>query len=212
MNLSVTVPQLFYDLVARVLPGFYFLLLLNALTYDTGMTVQLFTKSGSDNVVTTFGNGLGYFFVFYLVGWLLHAFTIGSKRVETKEKFDDLAGVSDGKVPSFTEKYHFLRAKRPEAGFRLVKLRAEARMLECTRTGMCVMVVLVPVIFVLGRFDIIEVSQIEPGSWLVKFLAPLVIAIGLFILERPAWERYYGGISAIYAVTIDSEAVARGDE
>lgn len=162
MNLSVTIPQVFYDLIARVLPGFFFFFLFKTVVYDTSITINVLKNTGSENFISSLGNGLGYLFIFYLVGWLLHAFTFCSYEKKIKNKFEKKINEENEKKQestSFTDMYQILRIINPNVGFRIVKLRAEARMIECTRTGMILLAFLVLSLFLLVKLGVINLTH-----------------------------------------------------
>jgi len=213
MKFSLTVPQLFYDVIARVLPGFFFLILLKVLMQDTGISLEVFRISPTDNAVMTLGYGLGYLFIFYLTGWLLEASVFLSTEKKIKHKFNrqiNYENVWLGENIKIDDMFQLLRLRHPEAGFRVVKLRAEARMLESTRCAMYFIILTFLVICLLGYSGFFVIERISPLSWGIKFIVPLIIFERLRKLEKPAWKRYFGNVSRIYKL-ISMEMKAKGE-
>ena len=60
MKLSVTIPQIFYDLIARVLPGFLFLFVLNLELSGPGVGVVAVFPPSLDNSMVIVVNTLVY--------------------------------------------------------------------------------------------------------------------------------------------------------
>ena len=134
MQFSVTIPQIFYDLIARIVPGSLFLI---ALTYElsgTGITSPLLTNLSSDVLlIILFVLACGI--MSYLMGWVLHAFSFLSAEADIKKAHE--SNLASQKIRfSLREMYIMIRMKNEAAGFRILKLRAEARMLQSSRTGM----------------------------------------------------------------------------
>lgn len=65
MNLSLTIPQLFYDVIARVLPGFLFLFVLQFGVKGTEFELALAEEIGKGNSVSSLFIGLTP--IFFLV-------------------------------------------------------------------------------------------------------------------------------------------------
>ena len=203
MNLSITIPQIFYDLIARVLPGFFFLLALKIVMSGSGLDLHIFGVAENSNFAASLGNGLGYFFLFYLVGWLLSSFKIFSfgkaVRDEHEKKWQKNNPSEDDKL-TLSKMFQRLRIKNQEVGFRIVKLRAEAKMIECTRTAMGFVTLLVPVLFVLDKKGLLVFADVSMAVWLAKLIVPMLIFVALFRLERGAWNRCFGNISTLYEI------------
>ncbi len=79
MNISIVVPQVFYDVIARILPGFVFLLALS-LAFPAVSACLCPPESDGGNVIDSLGRGIGYAVLSYFLGWLFLAFTWFSKE------------------------------------------------------------------------------------------------------------------------------------
>ena len=204
MKFSIVIPQMFYDLIARILPGFFFLAFLFFSLPGWGRPLYLPIVAGG-NSVDSLGILLGYAVLCYFLGWLFLALTWdskrlaflwGSKRKEVKAKYD-----KDDSM-SINEKYQRIRIAHPEAGFRIVKLRAEARMLEATRTAM-VAIMIITIIYLI----IYIISLILENRLNVTCVRPF---IGLFVAgityytfrkrEVKVWDNYYANINVVYKI------------
>src|SRR5262245_2672675 len=85
MNLSIVIPQIFYDLIARVFPGFLFLMSLRLELLGTNVYAnfggRLDEAAGS---VERFLSGVGTTVVCYILGWLLHGLTFEGAEVAAR--------------------------------------------------------------------------------------------------------------------------------
>jgi hypothetical protein len=213
MNLSVTIPQVFYDLVARVIPGFAWLIVMQL--YAPGAFATLMPTSAGDSrgVVPALGRGIGYAVACYLIGWILHGLTWGSMRKRTKSAKKKTGHNSENTAakdrarttkikPSLSKKYQWIRLANPAAGFRIVKLRAEARMLETTRTALFLSAAPI-IVLILVKVTSVDVLRTEVSIVRLSITLLLTLAAALVIwlkLERRAWANYRGNISSIYGV------------
>jgi len=130
MSISITIPQLFYDLIARVIPGFLFLLMLGF--EFSGTKIKVIPSGVLNNSLAVIMLAIVCLVLSYLMGWVLLAFTFLSDEEKTKIHHERL----EKRIVSIQEMYHRIRIKNEAVGFRILKLRAEARMLESSRTGM----------------------------------------------------------------------------
>jgi hypothetical protein len=202
MKFSIVIPQLFYDLIARILPGFFFLtLVLLSLPELTRYLYPHVIISG-DNFVASLGRVVGYAAICYFLGQLFFAFTWGSKRKAIRKRYEEEIGSK-----SINEKYQRIRLVHPPSGFRIVKLRAEARMFEATRTAMVAIIILTIVyLCILLILAISESYSINKVTWLrslIGLLIAMVSLYGFYKREEKAWENYYGNINIIYKILHD---------
>jgi len=193
MSISVTIPQLFYDLIARMVPGCLFLVLL-ALEFSGVGNGQAIQDLASGNSVATLLAGIIGGIFSYLVGWVLHAFTFRSAQGRSKAAVEARAG---GAL-STSEMYNRIRIENETVGFRVTKLRAEARMLETCRTGMVLAVVVALSLMLLEALAVLPTSGQSGPVWAAKVGVPFILGAAFWKCERPAWEKYFGNIVSHY--------------
>jgi len=191
MKVSIVIPQLFYDVIARVIPGFVFLFMLYLCDLKTFSQFLQVTSQSSVNIVDSLGRGVGLSLICYILGWVIHAVTVPSFEKSTMEKHksgDDLV--------TLRKKYQWVRLTEVEAGFRILKLRAEARMLETLRMGL----------WILALFSLVmNLSKSAcPGYIFMTYVTVIgvVCLLSSFAillrLEKEAWDRYWGNVVIVY--------------
>jgi hypothetical protein len=209
MNMVIAVPQLFYDLIARVFPGFLFLFLIWSLpnVSTDGIWLVNVLPEIPDNFWGSLYFGIAYFVLSYYVGWILGHLS----GISPLNKYGVDYKISlhpEDKSPNSTPlkvKYQKIRLANENVGFRIVKLRAEAKMLEASRTEMCLVAALMMAIFIYKYlFDCLDYKQLINQSLL--FLTPVIIAIIFQRSIADAVERYIGNIEAHY------DLMFRGDD
>ena len=192
MKVSIIIPQLFYDLIARILPGFLFLILIVVFIPDIQNQIIILNSQSEPNFIESLGHGLSIIVVCYFLGWLFRAFIFFSKEKKTMTR--------DAKY--YNQRYQWIRLYNPDAGFRIAKLRAEARMLETTRTALVIFILTFSVYWAYSSF--VQVSIINQDTYLTRFLTGLAISlliiIGFMINETKAWKNYWGSISTVYEI------------
>jgi hypothetical protein len=188
MKMSVTIPQIFYDLIARVIPGFLFLLLLNLELSGTGIEVIQLAPNNSMTIVLS---ALVYGILSYLMGWVLGAFTFGSTRDRVKENHESGLDPAKGSI-SASEMYHRVRIENEAVGFRLVKLRAEAIMLETSRAGIVYIFVISLGLLLLSRLGYYPSLNRSPLEWVTRLCILVVLAVAFRKRESRAWDNYFG--------------------
>jgi hypothetical protein len=210
MNMAIAVPQLFYDLIARVFPGFLFLFvmwfLLNVSTNGELFSVGDIWSRLPDNFLGSLYFGIAYFIFSYYMGWILsilsniepfHRYGVDNKLSQYREE-------SSANKVLLKTKYQKIRLENENVGFRIVKLRAEAKMLEAPRTGMCLMAALMLLIFIYRcLYEHINIQQLLNQFHL--FLAPLIIALIFQKSISSAVERYTGNIEAHFDLMFRGE-------
>ncbi len=200
MNLAITVPQIFYDIIARVLPGFFFLLFIKIVFIGTNGDVALFGNDNSANFATSLRDGIGYFFLFYLFGWVLHSLTYKSHRKKIRKEHNEKLRKNEKNSITIRSMFQELRIINPEAGFRVVKLRAEARMIEATRTGTGILILISALAVILDIFKVHTFSEFIKIELLLKISILIIVYFSLRHIERSRWHRYYDNIPAIYNI------------
>jgi hypothetical protein len=194
MNISVTIPQMFYDLIARAIPGFLFLVMLGFVLTGTGEASIAASLSGM-NSVTAIVIALAAIVLAYLLGWVLHAFTFLSASSKARAKYE-----SKKNKLSISDMYNWIRIKDEVVGFRITKLRAEARMLEVSRSGLIYITAIAAGLLALHKLAVLPMDGQSPLGWGVKLGVPLLMAIAFWKLERRAWEKYYGAVGSHYKI------------
>jgi len=199
MKFPIVIPQLFYDLIARILPGFFFLALVQLSLPELTRYLYPHVITGRDSFVNSLGLVVGYAVICYFLGQLFLAFIWGSKEEEICEKH--------GGSKSINEKYQRIRLSHPAAGFRIIKLRAEARMLETTRTSMPAIIVLdIVYLCIMIILAISESYSIDKVFWVRPLIGVLISTVSFYGFcrrERKAWKNYYGNINIIYDILHD---------
>ncbi len=204
MNISVTIPQLFYDLIARAIPGSLFLLMSGLVLL--GVKNDLLTSAsltGSSVVVIILA--MGFIVLAYMVGWVLHAFTFQSYSSRTRTRYE-----TDKTALSIAEKYNWIRIKNEVVGFRITKLRAEARMLETSRSGMTYVFLLAVGLILLNKLASFQMEGQSDFLWGIKLGLPLILAIGFRKLEKRSWDKYYANVTSHYQILFNIPAARPG--
>lgn len=197
MRVSVTIPQLFYDLIARVLPGFLFIILIRVAFAWSGLQILAIFDSNSENFMETIGSGIGYLIISYFLGWAFRAFTFWSFEAGVRNGYEPKKQEGEEYL-SLSDMYQRIRLKHAAAGFRIVKLRAEARMLETTRTAMAVVFLIVVFHFL---HSVATHDPFNPTARSTEIAVGTIAAflfLAFFISEKRAWDQYYGNIPRIY--------------
>jgi hypothetical protein len=187
MSISIVIPQIFYDIIARVLPGYLFLFSLGASIYND---IYWFGRVGNpqDNSWYILFIMMEVFILSYFAGWILRTIScygmddmMMAKMIARKDR------------PTIKEKYQIIRLKNPDAGFRIIKLRAEIRMLEASRNGF-VLVILISIMQLIA-----DKSDISP-AFIGKIILFLLLALVFQKAIRPAFDNYIGNIESIYEI------------
>ena len=146
--------------------------------------------------ITAILTAITYGVVSYLMGWVLFAFTFWSVEDKVKEKHKP----KDENAASITERYQRIRIDNEAVGFRILKLRAEARMLERSRTGMVFVFVISVGLLLLNQSALLPMFGQSALGWGVKLGVPLILAVAFRKCERLAWDGYYGNIMTNYEI------------
>ncbi|MBN1804611.1 MAG: hypothetical protein JW837_05130 [Sedimentisphaerales bacterium] len=198
MRFSIVIPQMFYDLIARILPGFFFLafVMLNLPGLGVYLCRPLISEGG--NFVDSLGFVFGYAAICYFLGWFFHSITYSSKREIVRQRHTREGEKTPG------EKYQRIRIAHPDAGFRVAKLRAEARMVETTRTAMAAIIILTIVYLCIMLFRGFNPRyQMMAIIWIRSFVGLFLAGIVYYSFRRcedEVWGNYYGNIEQIYKI------------
>ncbi len=191
MNLSLVIPQLFYDVIARILPGFLFLFILQHGLNGTEFELPGISTAPAENSISILFQGLAYLALCYFCGWSLRALRWPNLEKSVRKSFEK----NDG--PSSRKKFQIIRLEHPEAGFRIVKLRAEGRLLEVGRSGMWIAFAVTLIAL------LITDSPIATVSMFARLSVPLLFSVAFFSFEKRTWRHYYSNIDTLYALIID---------
>lgn len=140
MNVQVTIPQLFYDLIARVIPGFFFLK-----TWEIVFGQEALGFESANNWAEVTFSGIAFIAICYLIGWLLSspAYFFEMLKSHSLKNYD--ASKIQGNPEKWGDhtKYDWVRLFHEPTGYRIVKLRAERRMLKSALAGAVLIIILI---------------------------------------------------------------------
>ena len=177
MDFSLTIPGVFYDLIARVIPGFYLLIATRIFVpraYEFFRAIDVGSKEG----LAALGAILAAIVTCYLLGWILHGLALLTRLA-------DRLRPKEGKEER-DRQYDVLRLENESVGYRVLKLRAEATMLSTC-------LVATAVVFLAD----VALSWHE-WSLAGRALAYLLLAASFHQAHAAAWERYCGVVKLDY--------------
>lgn len=193
MSFALTIPQAVYDVIARVIPGFYFFLLSRLLL--PAIHGRLFGYGTPSQGVAAAADALAFVAGFYLAGWFLHGLAL-LVRVP--------AWLRPPAPEDLFRQHDELRLKKEEVGYRILKLRAEASMLETCIIGTALVFVV----------DIIAtIANWFGGSY--ASISGIATRIAIYALLLPAlraaycaaWTRYYGVVKLNHELVFGVDAI-----
>jgi len=177
------IPQAFFDLIARIVPGFVFLFLIN---YSNSELMDLFKERMAEIKGSKTGE-LPIFFVIlaaYVIGHLISpltkqiqelnkkiALTLHIKKwrkeKENKEEYDKVKEEHEKKlfkekIKKLSKNYDWLRLNKPDAGGHCAKLRAEFTMYNSFAT-------------VFAIFFILSFESLRDGNFSFSYTFTLLI-------------------------------------
>ncbi len=198
MSFSFTVPQLFYDLIARVIPGSVFLFNLRLLFTRAGINISNSQLFPADHAMGIAGNIFVFVILAYFCGWILKFYSFFGYDWYNKKMIAEQH--EENKAASF-EKFQKIRIMNETAGFRIAKLKAECRMLEATRTGVVFLSIIYGVLTLLDKINIFntEYNHNDFYNYLL-LLIPILIVVALQLSIKPAFNRYIGSINDVHDV------------
>jgi hypothetical protein len=207
MNISVVIPQLFYDAIARVIPGAVALVL--AEVYGSIFLISAESKLGQYSLIEALGRGVELAIIAYVIGWILSGLTWPTFHPSDKANAppSQESGKSDNGELSSRNKYQWIRLAHPEAGYRIVKLRAEAKMLESIRSAFVLSSIVAIILLVATQLDF---SKLKNEAFILPLTLMLITSFGSALviynrIEREAWNRYTGNIASIYQLLHDKD-------
>jgi hypothetical protein len=198
MQFSVSIPQLFYDLIARAIPGSLFLIMLSYEISGTGINAPSLTNLSDDLLsVTLFVLASGI--MSYLMGWVLQSFSFLSAERNIKKEYDSILKSQKITLP-IREMYDWIRIKNEAAGFHILKRRAEARMLESARVGMFYVSWIALGLVLLSVLKLLPTSSTSALEWTIKVAIPIILTFAFWKHERHAWQGYYSNTISNYKI------------
>lgn len=192
MNFNTdTFPQLFYDVIARIIPGFFFLFTLSFGLVDVLPMEKshLAAAFNSADWMSSLFIGLIYLILCYLTGWVLSSFEFLSLEKKTKNEVSAKYFPQPADMKPFTDS---IRAKFPDIGFRLVKLRAEAKMMEKLLWGMAIALLVYAVV------GLTKHTNNTNDGLLVALSALLCLAF--WVNQKKAWRKYWSSVATHYKI------------
>jgi hypothetical protein len=189
MNFTVTIPGVFYDLIARVVPGFYTLILYRLVGTARGWQFTDILPPTPDPLANgQLLRGASFLMACYVIGWLLRGV---ASLVHTQRW-------SQPRPPQFLDAhYHDIRIRDQELGYRLLKGRAEATMLE----GFLMATLTLPIVIVsgdvyCGRFG----ATVNRPLQLTSLFVVGLVAVAWFAATRRSWKRYHDSVEINHGI------------
>jgi hypothetical protein len=146
-------------------------------------------------------NFIGYLILCYFAGWILRSLSFYGEDyiISSRNKSDESAY----KHPTLNDMFQRIRLKDEAVGFRIVKLRAEARMLEAARTGMIIIFLIIFATFILEKPSLISIAVQSNGIWILKMFIPVVMALAFHRSLNTAINNYIGNVEIHYKILIE---------
>lgn len=180
-GLSGVIPQLFYDLIARVLPC---------------------DRSSSDLKPAQNEEKKAALALCYTAGVILGISRVQRDRVQSRycgARWDSTYRTSRSHTRKhdrdFRELYQWVRLENPDAGSRLVKLRAEAKMAGTTGIA-----ALLSALLGIALHYHPHTTTPPPLTQATLILTPTLISLLFLIHERQTWHIYYDNVITVYTV------------
>jgi hypothetical protein len=198
MQFSITIPQIFFDLIARVIPGSLFLIMLSYELSNTGIKSPFSANLPSDLIFVTLLVLIGSL-MSYLMGWVLQSFSFQSAEKKIEKEYESTLESQKVKLAT-REMYDLIRIKDEASGFRIAKRRAEAHMLECSRAGMFYVSWIAIGLVLLNTLGQLPSSSNSSLEWTIKVFIPIILTFAFWKQERRAWQGYYHSVISHYKV------------
>lgn len=208
MNIGLLVPQVYYDLIARILPGLtilassFFIWKGESITaQDIFAVLSWFTSKGSHSIFTLFS----FLIISYMLSLILdglgkcleHIEILSKKFLKRgyddikKEALNDFRKIKPIRLPyefpGTAIMYDIIRMKKPELGARLVKLRAEFHMCRILILGWFIFLIINLIIII---YNFPNNSYLRPLIEISLLLA-IIAAYNTYTHLR---ERYLWGL------------------
>ena len=204
MNAStITIPQVFYDLIARVLPGFFFCSLLS-IYFPSFTPINSDFQSFNGNLAIVFFKAVEAVFIFYFVGLFLQSIVIRSHRERIIRRFQ-----KDEVLPLYNQ-YQEIRIQDQAIGFRILKLRAEARMLEASR--MAALIIAIMTICINIYFYVATKAHLISLQETLKIGVLIWIFFVFHRAEKKYWSKYCRNIRGCYLLLFEKKNDLRQKE
>jgi hypothetical protein len=130
MSSTTLVPGIFYDIIARIIPGYCLLWQIRYIAelYKLS-TLHLFLIE-KDTTYKTFSDAIGFLLLCYLAGWALRGIILFICKIKKIDRlFNPISEMTKER------KYHWLKIQKTDVGNRLLKARAESSMLQAVGIG-----------------------------------------------------------------------------
>ena len=149
---------------------------------------------------TSVGNvfeALGYLVLSYFAGWFLRGLRWPNLQPEESSDFQKM--------------YQRVRLQHPESGFRIVKLRAEARLLEASRTGMWIVGGLALAAWVFRGTQLVAGDSIPHSIWALRVGLPVLVGFVFLSRERGVWAAYRGNVETLHELIFGERLPRQND-
>ena len=208
MNLDL-VPQIFYDLIARVIPGFVLILAWYLTVRGPNKALREMIRILSNQNLTNFWSLSLLIVVSYVLGFILKELwsltiqnLISKRTIKNRRKYKNDAiaqynrarkclgkpalGFKRKELPATHTMFDDVRRDSSSEGHRLLKLQAEAHLCEALFTGF----VLLPIINTVLWYKELTVFMFDRTVWALAQQREIacIVQLGAFILHRAVWE------------------------
>jgi hypothetical protein len=197
MNIGAWIPQLFYDLIGRVIPGAAVTISAFVITYGPEESLRYLTTWSASSANTKLPVVLlllGSLLLFYLVGTLLGGLWFGlchSTKFHTKmvkhsvrRSLKGMENVSDDIKINFPRSisyiYDYIHLRAPKTGARIAKLRAEEHMSGVMVIGFIILAIIYGLIP--------SIRYAEWPYWLIQILLIFIAIVSLVLACHLNWR------------------------
>ena len=200
MEVATLIPQLFFDLIGRVAPGLYFIVMtflaVNHKSVADAKIQQLFFQEHSPTAIIAFA----LLAVSYLVGTMVGAIGYAVCNWEFPRWWSTIPPLD---TRSAKYKYDYLQLKAPVAGLRLAKLSAER---HACRVILCGTPIVIAAAIIWGGSSAPAIS----GSALFSVLAVVFFSSLCFV--RHLHIRFTESVEVLYELTVSTANIPSGTE
>jgi hypothetical protein len=177
------VPQLFYDLIGRIIPGGLLLIIALIIFQDSLNIKQIFVSTTTTTVVTdtttetTVGISPSALFliatvVAYSLGALFGGIASITNRAFWRKNRSDITGKQDIDISYI---YDYIQFHRPDIGSRLAKLSAERHMCRVIIVGMVILFIF---------YTVAAPAPYSSASFWITEFGLLLLGVSAFCLHR----------------------------
>jgi hypothetical protein len=189
--------------------------MLRAVLHGRQLILPWFDLETPQHPMTLLAHGISSLALCYFLGWFLRVTTIGNSETQREKRWKEKNANVELPMP-FREMFQRIRLQNESAGFRILKLRAEARMLETSRTAM-VYSFLLCFVLLCGELGGLSLFRLGWGWWVAKLSIPVAVGVTFWRHEQHAWNHYFGNILAVHQIMFPAsgskaEAVTPGSK